>query len=73
MGKVKKEEQEVTLVGEGVQEPTEFVIPKDAVIDVAVTVISLNGDPYHKNGEEFQMAKKTAELRAEQGWVKIKE
>jgi len=70
----KKEEQEVTKVGEDVQEvvQTEFQVPKDAIIDVSVTVVSLAGDPYHKDGEEFQMAKRTAELLQERGWVKIK-
>jgi len=73
MRKAKKEEQEVTVVGEGVQEATEFVIPKDAVIDTAVTVVSLKGDPYHKDGDEFEIAKKTADMLVERGWVKIKE
>jgi len=77
MSKTKKEEKEVTVVGEDVKKEevvtTEFKIPKDAIIDVAVTVISLKDDPYHRDGEEFQLGKKTAELLAEKGWVKIKE
>jgi len=70
----KKEDTDVTKVGEDVQEvvQTEFQVPKDAIIDEPVTVISLAGDPYHKNGEEFQMAKRTAELLALRGWVEIK-
>lgn len=51
----------------------EVSVPANSVIDVAVTVISLAGDKFHKDGEEFQMAKKTAEIMAERGLVKIKE
>lgn len=71
MAKSKKEEGEVTVIGE-VSEPKELIVPPDAIIDVAVTVISLEADPYHKDGEEFQMGKKTAEELAKRGWVKIK-
>lgn len=68
-----KAEDEVTKVGEDVKvEQKEFKPGKDAIVDVAVTVISLEGDPYHKNGAEFQLAKKTANELAERGWVKIK-
>ncbi len=73
MGKVKKEETEVTKVGEDVVVQTEFTIPKDAIIDVSVSVVSLPGDPYHKDGEEFTLAKKTADLLVERGWVKLKD
>lgn len=66
--------KEVTKVGEDVKpvEKTEFEIPKNAVIDRLVRVISLPGDPYHKDGEEFDLAIKTAKLLEERGWVKIK-
>jgi len=77
MAKKKEEikDENVTVVGQDVEviKQTEFVIPKDAIIDVSVTVISLAGDPYHKDGEEFQMAKRTAIEREKLGWVKIKE
>jgi len=72
MAKAKKEDTDVTKVGEDVIVQTEFQVPKDAIIDVSVTVISLPGDPYHKDGVEFQMAKRTAELLAVRGWVEIK-
>ena len=49
----------------------ELVIPSNAVIDVQVTVISKEKDPFHKTGEKFKMAKKTAELKEEAGWVEI--
>jgi len=49
----------------------EFNIPVDAKIDVEVEVESLAGDPYHKNGERFKMAKTTAEKLVERGCVKI--
>lgn len=51
----------------------EFKVPKDASIDEAVTVISLPGDPYHDDGHEFEMAKKTADILVKRGWVEIKE
>lgn len=73
MAKVKEKDTDVTKVGEDVVVQTEFEVPKDAIIDVSVTVESLSLDPYHKDGEEFQMAKRTAELLATKGWVKIKE
>lgn len=55
------------------EEKKEMVIPKDATIDVPVTVISLEGDVHHENGVEFQVGKKTAEKLAKLGRVKIKE
>lgn len=72
MAKQKKEDTQVTKVGEGAQETTETVIPKGAIVDVAVTVVSLANDPFHKDGEEFEMAQRTAEQLQEKGWVKIK-
>jgi hypothetical protein len=51
----------------------EFIIPKGSQVDKAVTVISLQKDRYHKDGEEFEMAETTAKKLAEIGWVKIKE
>lgn len=75
MSKKQKEDknEEVTQVGEDVKvEQTEFSVPKGSIIDKAVTVISLDKDPYHKDGDEFQMAEKTAKLLEEKGWVKIK-
>lgn len=68
----KKKEEEETKVGEGVIPSTEFKVPKDAIIDTAVTVVSLVADPYHKDGDEFQLARKTAEDLEKRGWVKIK-
>lgn len=73
MAKGKKEEGEVTKVGEDVIVQTEFEVPKDAIIDVSVDVISLPGDPYHKDGEVFPMAKRTADLLVSRGWVKLKD
>lgn len=73
MGKAKKEEQEVTKVGEDVHEQTEIIVPKESIIDVPVTVVSLKDDPYHKDGEEFQLAKRTAEDLVKRGWVKLKD
>ena len=70
----KKNKEEVTVVGEDVKpvEPVEFVVPEGAIIDKQVTVISL-ASPYHKEGEEFGCAERTAKILAERGWVKIKE
>jgi len=69
-----KKEKEVTKVGEGVQEieKTEIKLPKGAFVDQLVTVVSLPGDPYHKDGVEFDVAKNTAEILEQRGWVKIK-
>jgi len=50
----------------------EFIIPKDATVDVPVTVISLAADPYHEDGAEFQVGKKSAERMVKNGWVSIK-
>lgn len=66
-------EDNVTKVGEGVENTEkELVIPPNAIVDVAVTVISQDADIYHKTGDEFQMGKKRAEELQEKGWVKIK-
>ena len=53
---------DVTKVGI-MDEPVKpgIVINPGGIIDVAVTVVSLADDPYHKDGEEFQLGKKTAE------------
>ena len=55
------------------EEQKEIVVPKDAIVDAPVTVVSLSGDPYHKDGEEFEVGKKTADELVKRGWVKLKE
>ena len=51
--------------------PPVKIDPK-GIIDVAVTVIAV-ADPYHKEGTEFQLGKRTAEDLVKRGWVKFKE
>jgi hypothetical protein len=59
---------------EKVEKPEEkaFEISKDSMIDVSVTVISQDGDPYHETGAEFEVGKKTAKELEARGWVKLK-
>ena len=52
---------------------TEFAISENTIIDRLVTVVSLPGDPYHKDGAEFQMAYATAKKLEKKERVKIKE
>jgi hypothetical protein len=74
MAKKKDEEKEATKVGEDVKvDQTELQIPKDAIVDSLVWVISLDGDVHHKTGDEFQMGRKTALMMQDLGRVKIKE
>lgn len=77
MGKPKRQteegqgpEAEVNQVND---DQKEIIIAPGAIIDVAVDVVSLDGDPFHKTGEEFQLGKKTAEELVKRGWVKLKE
>jgi hypothetical protein len=48
-------------------------VAKDAHVGVPVTVISLDGDPYHENGAEFEVGLKKAEELVKRGWVKLKD
>ncbi len=76
MGKVKHTESgKVTDSVEKAEEPVkkELVISKKGVIDSAVTVISLDGDKYHKTGAEFEVGKGTADKLIQLGRVKLKE
>lgn len=50
----------------------ELVIAHDSIVDVPVTVVSLEADPYNKDGAEFPVGKKTAEMLVKRGWVEIK-
>lgn len=45
---------------------------KDAHVGRAVTVVSLDGDPYHENGAEFEVGMKKAEELVARGWVRLK-
>jgi hypothetical protein len=49
-----------------------IVITPGGIVDVPVTVISLSDDPYHEDGHEFQLGKKTADELVKRGWVEIK-
>jgi hypothetical protein len=47
-------------------------VAKDAHVGKAVTVISMEGDPYHEDGAEFEVGMKKADELVKRGWVKLK-
>jgi len=76
MGKVKNTESgKGSDSVEKAEQPVkkEIVVSKNAIVDKTVTVVSLDGDKFHKTGTEFGMGKATAEKLAKLGRVKIKE
>lgn len=46
-------------------------VAKNASVDFPVWVESLDGDPYHENGAQFECGEKKAKELQSKGWVKI--
>lgn len=69
--KTDKHTDEVSVVGVAPVEK-DFFVPEKPMFDKRVTVISLDADPFHETGKEFQMAEATAKTQQKKGLVKIK-